>query len=210
MTTARPLSLLLLIVLLSAGCGLLPQPVRRAAIPAAAKATSGTTTVEQTGEARVAASAKAETTTQTVTIPAGSTVTQDAQTGQFRYTLGAAVPLRIETRTEQVTAPGAFEPPAPPSIGEEKAAQADFWTVLAARAGLAVGCAVALFGLVKDWPLLMWGGGAVAAACLFALFVQRHPALLAVVGIGAALAVVGPILWHTKIKPKAAQPPAAP
>lgn len=193
---------LLLIGLLLAGCALLPKSIRRNAVPPAATVTAGAATVVQTGEAAQPASAKVETKAQSVTIPAGSTVWQDKETGEFRYTLGAAVPLRFEARTESVNAPGAFQPPSAPSVAEEKAAQADYWTTLATRAGLCLGLAAALFGLVKDWPLVMWGGAAIAGACLFALFVQRHPALLAVVGIGAALAVAGPYLWHTKIKPK--------
>jgi hypothetical protein len=196
MKTATPISFLLLCALLLAGCAL----VRRTAIPPAAKVTSGATTVEQTGEARVAASAKAEEKTQTITIPAGSTVWQDVETGQFRYTLGAAVPLRTQTRTESVTAPGAFEPPAPPTIAEEKAAQADYWTTLGYRAGMFIGGAAALFGLVRAWNLVMWGGVAVAGACLTGLFVQSHPTLLLIIGLGAALAFAGPYLWHTKLK----------
>lgn len=63
-----------------------------------------------------------------------------------------------------------------------------------------VGLAVGLFGLVRGWDFVMYGGGAVAGACAFALFIQAHPLVFVVIGIGVALKIVGPLLWHTKLK----------
>ena len=206
MKTAGPCSFVVLAVLLLAACTTPSQ--RRAAVPPTAKIASGTTTVEQTGEALHPATAKAETKKQTVTIPAGSIAWQDAKTGELRYQLGSAVPLATETHSESVTAPGAFEPPAPPTIAEEKAAQADFWSVMGYRAAMCVGIAAAVFGLVKGWDLVMWGGLAVGGAGLFGLFVKSHPALLAIIGLGVALKIAGPWIYHTKIKPLETKPTA--
>jgi hypothetical protein len=94
----------------------------------------------------------------------------------------------------------AFTPDKPPTIGEEKSAQADYWTTLGLRVGIAVGAALAIFGLVRGWDMVMYGGAAISGACLFGLFVQKHPTLLLIIGLGAALVVVGPIIWHTKLK----------
>jgi len=73
--------------------------------------------------------------------------------------------------------------------------------------GTLVGLAAGIFGLVRGWDLIMYGGGAIAAACLFAIFVQNYPWILAIIGIGAALAVAGPYLWHTKVKHLQGQTP---
>lgn len=180
------------------GCSL--SAIRRVAIPPKATATAGEASVGQSGEAKAPATAKTEANSQSIPLPAGTIVWADQTTGRLRYTLGKDSVLNATQRTEEAKAPSAFNPPTPPTIGEEKQAQADFWTVLGYRAGVLVGGAAALYGMVHAWPMLMWGGAAVAVACLFGLFVKNHPALLAVIGIGLALKVVGPVLWHTKLK----------
>lgn len=188
---------------LAAGCGIV-SAARKVVAPAAT-VTAGGTTVTQKGDAQTPGSAKTETKSQNVTLPAGTVVWQDFKTGEVRYRLGQDTVLQSETRTEQATAPASFTPPKPPTAAEEANAKADFWTVLGYRVGVFVGVAAALYGMVHAWPMVMWGGAAVGGACLFGLFVKSHPLLLVIIGIGVALKVAGPLLWHTKIKTAATQ-----
>lgn len=202
-------AVLIVLCLVLTSCSALSS-IRRAAIPPAATATAGTTTVTQKGEAQTPATASAATTRRSLTLPAGSVVWQDASTGEIRYRLGNDTPITTEVRTEHVNAPAAFTPPKPPTVAEEAEAKADFWTRLGLQAGIFVGGAAGIFGLVRAWPMVMWGGVAVCGACLFGLFVKNHPALLIVIGLGVALKFVGPLLWHTKVKHFTKPEPTAP
>jgi hypothetical protein len=77
------------------------------------------------------------------------------------------------------------------------------------RIALIVGIAAAIFGLVRNWDLVMWGGAAMAGAAACGLFVQRHPVLFAVIGGGLALGIAGVLIWHLRlkgVKPDAALP----
>lgn len=190
-------TVLLLIVCALAGCA---QQTRRNAIPPSATVGAGTAAVEQKGEAQVPASAKVEEKRQTVTLPAGTVVWQDAKTGEIRYRLGVDAPLVATIKVEQATAPAAFQPPAAPTVHEEAQADADKWTVIGYRVGVFVGIAAAIFGVTRGWPMVMWGGVSVAGACLAGLFIKSHPVLLVFIGAGVLLKVVGPLLWHTKLK----------
>lgn len=191
----RPL-LIALLVLLS-GCA---QQVRRNAVPPQAVVAAGGTVVEQKGEAQTPATARVEEKRQTLTLPAGTVVWQDVKTGEIRYRLGVDTPLVAETKVEQATAPAAFTPPAAPTVKEEAEAKADYWTVIGYRIGVFVGIAAAIFGATRNWPMVMWGGISVSGACLAGLFIKSHPVLLIFIGAGVLLKVVGPILWHTKLK----------
>lgn len=182
-----------------AGCSVL-STFKKAVSPAAT-VTAGSTSVTQKGDALVPAVARTDSKKETLVIPAGSVVWQDAATGQLRYRLGADAPLVTETKAEQVSGATAFTPPKPPTAAEEADAKADFWTVLVYRGGMVVGIAAAIYGAMHAWPFVMWGGGAVGVACLFGLFVKSSPFLLVVIGIGLALKVAGPLLWHFKLKP---------
>lgn len=193
--------LAVLTVLVTCGCSLVSR-VRKAVAPVAT-ITAGATTVTQKGDAQTPANAKTETKTGEITIPAGSLVAFNEKTGALEYRLSKDTPLRAETRTETANGPAAFTPPAPPTAHEEASAKADALTTIGLRIALAVGVAAALFGLVRDWTLVMWGGTAVAGAGLFGLFVQAHPLLLLVIGLGVAAAVIGPWIYHRKIKPQA-------
>lgn len=204
---AAALGLMLLIGL--AGCSSAFTALRRT-VPPKATVTAGSSSVTQSGAAQTPGSAKTQETTQQVTLPAGSWVAVNPTTNALEYRLSKDTPISTTVRTEQANAPQAFTPPAPPTVGEEKAAQADFWTVLGYRAGVLIGGAAAIYGMVHGWPMLMGGGAAVAGACLFGLFVKSHPALLLVIGGGIALKFVGPILWHTKLKPMELEPKPTP
>jgi len=192
---------LLILTLLTALCGChMMSALRRTPEPPKATVTAAQTTVTQSGTAQTPATAKTEANAQSIPLPAGTVVWTDQQTGAIRYTLSRDSVLTSTQRTEQATAPAAFQPPKPPTIAEEKEAQADFWTTLGYRIGVAVGIAAALYGMVNAWPMVMWGGAAVSGACLFGLFVKSHPALLLIIGLGVTLKFVGPLLWHTQLK----------
>lgn len=191
--------LAILAVLALTACSPL-QAVRRAAIPPVATVVAGGTTVEQRGEASTPASARTEEKRQSVTLPAGTVVWQDERTGTIRYRLGTDTKLEAVTTVEQATAPAAFTPPKPPTVAEEAEAKADFWSDLGLKACILVGAVGALWGFTQHWPMVAWGGVAIAGGGLFGLFVQRHPLLLILIGLGIALKVAGPLLWHTKLK----------
>lgn len=162
---------------------------------------SGAAELTQTGPALVPAKAETVTNRATIPLPAGTEIRvvpvfPDRPEQGFAFTLPSPAPLTVETVADRVSGPQAFTPPLPPSPSEISTGRA----VLAYRIGLALGIAVALFGLVRGWDFVMYGGGTVAAGCAFGLFVESHPVLFAVLGIGVAVAVVGPYLWHTKLK----------
>jgi len=163
----------------------------------------------------VAGPARAETVTSRATLPlptgtkveisGGGGTSQGGRTGvpstlsvppSLAVTLPAPAVLSVETVSERVSGPQSFAPPSPPSPVELAAGKAA-WLY---RVGLLLGIAAGVFGLVRGWDFVMYGGGAVAAACGFAMFAEAHPVVLVVIGIGAALAVVGPVLWHWKLK----------
>jgi hypothetical protein len=156
--------------------------------------------VEIKGDSQVAPNVNTAKTGSKITIPEGSRFEFNEKLGVMTLVLSKASDLVVNRAETSVQGPVAFTPDKGPTIGEEKAAQADYWTTLGLRVGMALGAAVAIFGLVRSWDLVMYGGAAVSGACLFGLFVQKHPVLMIVIGIGAALAVVGPIIWHTKLK----------
>jgi MFS family permease len=77
------------------------------------------------------------------------------------------------------------------------------------RLGLVAGIAAGVFGLVKGWDFVAWGGGAIAAGCVAGMALASVPPWLwAVFGVGAAACVIGPVIWHTKLKPRAVPSPA--
>lgn len=180
--------------LVTAGCGL----VHRVVTPPAATVTlAGGAGLTQTGDAQTPAKVTSDTTVSTVPVPAGSTVIVDEKKpGVISVLLAGQSEIKTQARKETAEAPQAFKPAAPPTPSEE----ADGKATLYYRIGVALGIAVGAFGLVRGWDLMMYGGGIVAAACLAALFFQKHPVITALIGAGVAVAVVGPILWHTKLK----------
>ena len=167
------------------------------AAPARATATAPSgLTVSQSGAALVPATATAKDDARTVQIPAGTVAEFNDKLGTLRLTFSAASVLTQTVKTESVTAPQSFTPPAPPSPAEIADGRAVLWY----RVGVVLGIAAGLFGLVRAWDFVMWGGLTVAAACLAGLFIQSHPILILFLGVGAALMVAGPALWHLKLK----------
>lgn len=199
------LPVFILLWLSMAGCSLIPTRTSKSPTATINLPSGGGFT--QTGDAQKPASVATTVTTSSLPVPAASSVTLDEKKpGILTFQLAAQSELKTETRTEKAEAPQAFTPPAPPSPKDEAAGKLKLWLGIGSVVGLAAG----LFGLVRGWNFVMIGGGAVSAACLFGIFVEAHPALFAVIGIGAALAAVGPVIWHTvhKDNPLVNPPPA--
>lgn len=170
--------------------------------------------VTQRGPVSVPARAETLTSTATLPLPAGSRVEVSnpapaaapgggtSQGGALSVPAGLSVTLpepavlTVQTVQDRISGPQSFAPPSPPSPVEIAAGKAA-WLY---RLGLLIGAAVGVFGLVRGWDFVMYGGAAVAAACGFAMFAESHPVLFFVIGGGIVLAVVGPLLWHTKLK----------
>lgn len=185
---------LFLVFSVTTGCQLLPRGVTA---PAAELTLAGGARLKQNGSAESPAKVTSDTVTSTVPIPAGSTVTvNEKEPGKISVTLAGQTEIKTETRKESAEGAKAFEPPAPPKPTEIAAGRAAGWFWV----GLVAGAAAGVFGLVRNWDLVMYGGGAVAAGCVLGLFVQQHPLVLVLVGCGVAAAVIGPTLWHLKLK----------
>lgn len=131
-----------------------------------------------------------------IDIPAGAAVTV-APDGAITFT--AAEPVRIETRTASATlgGPVAYPPPAAPTPSDNADATARLWAWIAAGLGV-VGLAL---GFLKGWPLVRAGGLCLAAAAVAILALQAVPDWIwAIVGLGAVLALAGPLLWRFVIR----------
>lgn len=190
----RPVSFLMLPLILS-GCALLRKG--EVTPPAASVTLAGGAKLDQTGSAQVPAKVTSDVVSSVVPVPAGSTVIVDEKKpGVISVQLSGQTEVRTEARKESAEAPKAFTPPAPPTPSETADGQAQLYY----RIGLVIGIAAALFGLVRDYTLLMIGGAAVAGGCLIALFVKAHPLVLVLIGAGVALKIAGPALWHLKLK----------
>lgn len=195
---------LLLLPFLLLGCK--NTPVRHIAVsPAVSVSQAGA--VEIKGDAQVAPKVDTKRTDSKMALPEGTKLEFNEKLGVFTVTLAKASELAVNRQETAIAGPVAFTPDKGPTVAEESAAKSDFWTILGLRAGIALGAAACIFGLVRGWDLVMYGGAAVAGASLFGLFVQKHPTLLLIIGLGVALVVVGPLIWHTKLK-KITPPPA--
>ncbi len=162
----------------------------------AARSTAGSAHIQQTGDAAQPAKASSDATAAKVPLPAGSVVSFAAD-GSMSAKLSGESLFSAETRRDTVTGPQAFTPAAPPTPAEEAKGKAALWL----RLGLVAGLAAGAFGLVKGWDLLGLGGGAVAGACFLGLSIEEMPVWLWIVlGVGGALAVAGPSLWHLRLK----------
>ncbi len=183
------------LIFLLCGCSFLPKR-KLVETP-----TLTTPDVQLRGDAKVPAKVDTKNTTTNLPLPEGSRFVFDQTLNTMTLTLSKASTLTAQQTVTAVQGPTAFEPEKGPTVGEISTAKAEYWTYVGLMAGLAVGGAAALFGLVRDWDMVMYGGACVAAACAFGLFVHRNPVILVFIGLGVAAAVVGPLLWHTKIKP---------
>lgn len=136
----------------------------------------------------------------TITLPEGSTFDFNEKLGVVRLTLSKAAQMALNRTDTAIEGPKSFTPDKAPTIKEEKQAESDFWTDIGMKIGMVLGGAIALFGLVRGWDMVMFGGAAISGASMTGLFVSRNPSLFLLIGGGLALALAGPYLWHTKIK----------
>lgn len=168
------------------------------------KIRAGRNTVAQRGAAAVPAQASTETTAASIPLPAGTVIktAPAAVPGALTPPAGLSITLpepavlSVETTKETATAPQAFTPPAPPTPSQAAEGRAT-WVY---RLALVAGIALAAFGLVRDYTLVMTGGAAVALASAAGLFIQAHPLLFGLIGAGTAAAAAGVWIWHTKLK----------
>ena len=156
--------------------------------------------VEITGDSQVSPKVNTKQSEASLVLPEGSTFDFNEKLGTVKLTLTKASNLLVNRTETAIDGPRSFTPDKAPTIQEEKQAESDYWVNLGLKAGLVLGAAIAIFGLVRGWDFVMYGGAALSAACGFGIFVERHPVLLFIVGIGATLAIVGPSIWHAKLK----------
>lgn len=177
-------------VLALLGCSRFPAVLKPR--PPAATISTPAAQVTQTGTAAVPASAGVTTEARAVPLPAGSEITFNEKLGTVTLKLSRDSALSTETRTEHVTGPQSFDPPAPPTPAE----QAKGFGVRAFWVGALI--CLALAGLSA------WAGHYLAAGCfglagvalpVLASFVASTAAMLAGVGLVAAGAGLF-IAWH--------------
>lgn len=164
--------------------------------------------VKVSGDAKTQPKVDTKKTESKITLPEGSRIEFNEKLGTLSVVLSKASEMASNRTETAIAGPVAFTPDKGATVQDEAAAKSDFWAALGLKAGLVLGIAVGLFGLVRGWDFVMYGGGAVAAACAFGIFVDKHPILLLVIGLGAAIAVIGPIIWHTKLKALSPDAPA--
>lgn len=180
------------------GCSFTPKRSQPVVPPAVTVTPDGGVTT--TGDAKVPANVTTNRTISTLPLPKDSSFVLNDKLGTMTLTLPAVSAITTTTNTTSVVGPTAFTPDALPTAKDLADAKQHFWVQLGLKLGLAAGTAASLFGLVRQWTLLMLGGGVVAAACGFGLFIEQHPILLLVIGLGVAAAIVGPIIYHFTIK----------
>jgi hypothetical protein len=178
-----------------AGCSSV-RSFAKAVKPAEATVKAGASEVTQTGSAEQPAKAETTETQRVVPIPAGSEIVSDAARKVLTVKVSEPTEFREVVREEKATAPQSFKPPEPPSPSDIASGRATFFFQI----GMVLGAAVGLFGMIRGWDFVMYGGAAVAAGCAIGVFMERYPWLFAVIGVGACLCVVGPLLWHLKLK----------
>lgn len=135
-----------------------------------------------------------------ISLPEGSTFDFNEKLGTIRLTLAKKSQIALNRTETAIEGPKSFTPDKAPSIQEEKRAESDFWTDIGMKVGMVLGGAIALFGLVRGWDLVMLGGAAISGASMAGIFLSRNPGLFLLIGGGLALAVAGPYLWHSKLK----------
>jgi hypothetical protein len=176
--------------------------IRPAAKSPETTATAGGVSLSQSGDAAQPAHASETTTTTATVIPPGVPVTWHAD-GSVTFTPAAPLNLTTTRSEASATGPAAFTPPTPT---EEAAGRASLWM----RLGLVAGIALGVFGIVRGWDLVGYGGGAIAAGCVAGLALASVPPWLwAVFGVGAAACIIGPALWHTRLKKETTPTPTS-
>ena len=156
--------------------------------------------VKMGGDSQVAPRVETKKADARFTVPEGSRFEFNEKLGVMSLVLAKSSEIALNRTETKVEGPKSFQPDKAPTIKDELEAKADASLKVWFGVGSAIGIALAVFGLVRGWDFVMYGGAAVSAACLYGLFVQKHPLITGVVGIGIALAVFGPMMWHFKLK----------
>lgn len=185
------------LAMLVAGCALPGRPTRPPK-PAEGSAQAGRVALTQTGTAETPATARSIATAETIPIPAGSTVSIDTS-GTVTITPAAPTTYTAARSDDSATGPQSFTPPAAPTPADEAEGRAR----LLYRLAIAAGGVAFLFGLIRGWDFVAWGGAALSGGAALGLFMQ-HPLALALVGGGMAFALAGVLLWHLVLKPRQA------
>jgi hypothetical protein len=187
---------LILMALLVPGCASFRPKLPQS--PAVSVSNAGV--IGLSGDAKTPAKVDVKKTDGVLRLPEASRFVFNEKTGEFSLTLSKATEMVLNRTETHVDGPVAFTPPKQPTASELSDAKSDYWVKLGLYACVLIGGCGAIFGLVKDWNLVMYGGLAILGSGLFGLFVQRHPLLLVLVGLGIALKFAGPWLYHTKLK----------
>lgn len=194
------------------GCAL--SPFKPAKAPRA-EVTAPGVAISQDGDTPEPAAVNTSSSKAALPVPAGSVVRLAAGTAEgekvenkgLSVELSAPSVLTVETVSTVASGPRSFTPPAPPSPVEISKGRAAFWLTLGLRVGMVLGFGALGFGLVRDWDLVAIGGGCIALACLVGELIERVPPWLwGLLGIGCAAAVIGPSLWHLKLKKGESKP----
>lgn len=157
--------------------------------------------VSVTGDAKTAPTVDTKETDVVMPIPEGSRIERDEKSGITSITLAKATQMAVNRTETAIKGPVAFDPPKAPTVQEVAKAESDTKTRGWLWIGMIGGGALAAFGMVRAWDLVMYGGGSVAAACAVGVFMVNHPIIAFVVVAGVVVAIVGPAIYHLKIKP---------
>ncbi len=140
------------------------------------------------------------------TIPPGTPVNLAAD-GSLSFTAAAPVSVTGRSSNLAATGPRAYAPPAAPTPSDNADATARLWAWIAAGLGV-VGLALGLF---KGWPLVRTGGACIVAAAIAVLALHAVPAWVwSIVGVGAVLAIAGPLLWRFRVRDQVEKPTPPP
>lgn len=170
----------------------MPRPPK----PAEGRAAAGTAEIVQTGAAEVPATAGSTAARDTMPIPAGSVVSIDTL-GAVRIEPAAPTTWTGERRADHATGPASYRPPDPPSPADIAEGRAR----LVYRYAVGLGAVLLLFGLVKGFPAVAWGGAALGAGAALGITLQ-HPAVNVVIGVGLGAAVAGVLIWFFLLRPR--------
>ena len=161
--------------------------------PALSVTTEGGTRILASGDSPVAPKVGSLASRTAFRLPVGQAFSFDAQTGKVEV-LKLSKDTDVVTTSEKLDIEGqhSFTPPAAPTIAEVKNEQRKSWMYISFFVGICAG----IFGLIRDWHLVMLGGVVVAGASVVGLFVVSHPIVTYILIGGVTLALTGPYLFH--------------
>lgn len=181
--------LLLLVFLFLAGCrnGLyVPKS------PTSTVTTTDGTVITTTGDTPTPPKSEITKTKTTLPLALGQALVFDSRNGKLELTLSRDVTLTNEVTQTKIEGPTSFKPPAPPTISDVKKEERKTYLYVV----LFLGVAAAIFGLVRDWHVLMVGGACVAGAAYLGIFVTDHPVITILVCAAGGFMVAGPYVYH--------------